>query len=320
MTTATSAGSRLGRLLALVPYLYAHPGVHTSEVAQVFGVTEKQLEADLELLFVCGVPGYGPGDLIDVAWVDDRITVANAEAIARPLRLSADEALALVVAARTLAAVPGLAERGALDRAVAKLESATADVKPLADRVAVSIEPEGETLARVRGALAAKRRLHLRYYSASRDDVTERDVDPMRLVSAEGRWYLEAYCRRVEDVRLFRLDRMAAVAVLDVTAEVPDSAAPRDLAEGVFQPQPEHRLVALEVDATARWVADYYRCETVKELPKGARRITLRTGDTAWLRRLALRLGRHVTVVDPPDIADDVRALAREALAAYGEK
>lgn len=314
---SANAASRLARLLALVPYLVSHPGARVADVAELFEVTEKELRADLDLLFVCGLPGYSPGDLIDVDYEGDRVTVRNAETIARPLRLSPDEALALVVAARTLAAVPGLQERDALDRALAKLEAICAPSLPEGEAVRVALEPEGERLAEAEDALRNGRRVRLRYHTEARDEVTDRDVDPIRVLSMEGRWYLEGYCRRVEDVRLFRLDRILDLTVLDAAAELPPDAAPRDLDEGLFRPSPDMAIVRLEVGAAARWVADYYPCEHVDELPGGGLRLALRVGDTAWVRRLVLRLGRHARVVAPPELATEVEQAARIALVAY---
>jgi proteasome accessory factor C len=313
-----NAASRLARLLALVPYLVSHPGARVADVAELFQVSERDLRADLDLLFVCGLPGYSPGDLIDVDYEGDRVTLRNAETIARPLRLSPDEALSLVVAARTLAAVPGLQERDALDRALAKLEAICAPALPDGDAVRVALEPEGERLSEVEAALRDGRRVHLRYHTQARDEVTERDVDPIRVLSMEGRWYLEGYCRRVEGVRLFRLDRILDLTVLDSSAEVPADAAPRDLDDGLFQPSADMTLVRLEVDATARWVADYYPCEHVDALPAEGLRLALRVGDTAWVRRLVLRLGRHARVIAPPELAVEVEQAARAALLAYG--
>ncbi|HWL34608.1 MAG TPA: WYL domain-containing protein [Frankiaceae bacterium] len=312
----TRTTSRLARMLSLVPYLQQHPGIPVAEAAETFGVTEKQLREDLDLLFFCGLPGYTPGDLIEVSYEGDRITVGNAEEFARPLTLNAEEALALVVAARTLASEPGLVERDALDRALAKLEAA---FESSAGRVEVSLDEAGETLRAVEGATERGRRMHIKYHNPSRDEVSERDVDPMRVVNVDGRWYLEAWCRRVEDVRLFRLDRIVEATELDLPAEVPARAAPRSLTEGLYHPAPEDPVVTLLLDRDARWVADYYPYETLEERPEGGVRVDLRVHDDGWLRRLLLRLGPSATVASPPALAEAVRETARAALAAYGE-
>ena len=126
----SGATDHLPRLLALVPWLLAHPGTQVADVAREFEVTEAQLRNDLNLLWMCGLPGYGPGDLIDVSWHGDRVTLSNADEIARPLRLTPEEALALVAALRVLSEVPGIVERSAIDRALAKLEAAAGSAQP----------------------------------------------------------------------------------------------------------------------------------------------------------------------------------------------
>jgi len=313
----TGATDRLPRLLALVPYLLAHPAVRVGAVAEVFGVSEKQLRADLDLLFVCGLPGHGPGDLIDMTYEGDRVTLTNSAGVARPLRLSSEEALALVVALRALAGVPGLGESDALDRALVKLEAAAGAAAGRSTSVQISLEAEAGVLSTVRDALERQRRLHLSYHVAARDETTERDVDPMRLLLVEGRTYLEAWCRRVEDVRLFRLDRVLAAEVLDAPAEPPPQAQPRNITEGLFAPSPTDAAVTIALSPAARWVADYYPCEQLVETAGGGLEATLRTPDTRWVRALALRLGADGQVIAPPELAEQVRAEARTALAAY---
>lgn len=319
----TGATDRLARLLALVPYLLARPGARLDEVARAFGVDESRIADDVQLLFVCGLPGHLPDDLIEASIEGGVISISNADTIARPLRLGTDEALALLVGLRTLREVregiPGLHDRDALDRTIAKLERASGDAAAVSSAVTVAVETEADAAAVVRDALERRRRLHLRYYVPARDEVTERDVDPMRLLVVEGRTYLEGWCRKVEDVRLFRLDRMVAVEVLDVPAEVPADAVARDLDDGLFQPSESDLVVTIELGPSGRWVSEYYPCESVEELPDGRVLARLRTPDTRWVRRLALRLGAAGRVLDPPELVDAVRADAAAALAAYGD-
>jgi proteasome accessory factor C len=161
--------------------------------------------------------------------------------------------------------------------------------------------------------------VHLVYHVPARDETTERDVDPMRVLLVEGRAYLEGWCRRADGVRLFRLDRVVDIAVLDEPADVPAAAVPRDLSEGLFQPSAADETVTLEVAPSARWVVDYYPCERVDELPGGGCLAAIRTPDPGWVRRLALRLGDACRVVAPAALAEQVRADARAALAAYAD-
>jgi len=314
----TATADRVPRLLALVPYLLAHPGIGLSKVAADFSVSPDQLRSDLNLLWVCGLPGYGPGDLIDLAWEeDDTLTVTHDAGMRRPLRLTTDEALALIVALRTLADTPGLEGGDSISRALTKLEDAAGSAAAGSSQVTIRVEAEAATLAGVRRALSEQRALHLTYYTAGRDETTDRTVDPMRLVLVEGRSYLEAWCRRAEGVRLFRLDRIDAWRVLEEPAQRPHHIRPLDVRAGAFRSTPGHEIVVLRLAQSARWVADFYPTETVTEQADAGLIVRLRAADRSWVRRLVLRLGAAGSVLEPESLATEVRAVARAALAAY---
>jgi proteasome accessory factor C len=317
----SAASDRLQRLLALVPYVVSRNVVGLTDTAAAFGVSERQLVDDLNMLWCVELRSPDPYCPIDLSYEGGEIVVSEAESIDRPLRLGVDEASALLVALRMLAEVPGLEDRSALSRTIAKLEEAAGAAGAASAQVAVQVAGRGDgaaAAASIRAALAAGRRLHLRYYVPGRDEATERDVDPMRLLVIEGRTYLEGWCLRAEAVRLFRLDRVLDLAVLDVPASVPPEAEPRDVDLGLFRPSADDVQVVLELSADGRWVAEYYPCESVAELGDGRLRVELRTPDTRWARRLALRLGADGRVLAPPELADQVRADAAAALAQYG--
>lgn len=301
--------ARLPRLLALVPYLLARPGVPIEEVAADFSITVRQLRRDLELLWMCGLPGYGPGDLIDLSFEGDSVTVTFDAGMRRPLRLSRAEATALVVALRALAETPGVVDAGSMRRALAKIEAAAGQT----DGVVLGLATREEgALAAVRDALDHRRALHIRYYTPSRDTVSERSVDPMRLLLVEGRSYLEAWCRAVEGVRLFRLDRIEHVRTLDEPAVPPPHARPTDVSAGLFRAQPDQRIAVLTLAPDARWVAEYYPVEELIEGEGGTATVRMRYAETGWMVRLVLGLGGDVLVRDPPELAAGVaeRALA----------
>ncbi len=315
--SAGGSVAQLGRLLALIPWLLARPGVSVDEAAAEFGVTPKQLERDLELAFMCGLPGHLPNDLIEVDFEGGRIHVGNADTIARPLRLGVDEAVALLVGLRALTDVPGVHDRAALEATVVKLEQAAGDAAHAGDRVAVAMDPAAPVIGPLEDALGRGRRLRLRYYVPARDEVTTRDVDPMRLVVVAGRTYLEGWCRSAEDVRLFRVDRIEAADVLDVAADVPARANTRDLDDGIFSPSPQDQLVVVDLADSASWVAETYPTESVTTTPDGRLRVALRVADPAWITRVLMRLGDAAHVVEPVSLRADLAARAAAALAAY---
>ncbi|MFB6819644.1 helix-turn-helix transcriptional regulator [Streptomyces sp. NPDC056347] len=315
---ATNAIDQTRRMLSLVTYLRERPGAHVQDVARAFGITEDELISDLDVLPMCGTSFRG-GDLLDIDTDGDRIWWHNPDDVAEPLRLAADEATALLVAARAVATLPGLREsdRQALLRATAKLETAAGEVGAASSRLSVTFESEGGVFAEVDRAISERRRLWLRYYSPARDELTEREVDPIRLF-AVGHTYMEAWCRSSEDRRTFRLDRVAAIRLLDEPAAPPELEL-RDLSAGLVQPAAEDPEVIVEVGPGGRWVAEYYPHDSAQELPDGGLRIALRTPDPASLRRLALRLGGEGRIVSPPELARSARDAARAALAGYDD-
>jgi proteasome accessory factor C len=315
--SGTTSTDRLGRLLALVPYVVSRDSVALDQAAAAFGVSEKQLIDDLNLLWCVELRAPDPYCPIDLSYEGGEIIVTEAESIARPLRLKVDEASALLVALRMLAGIPDLEDRDALSRVIAKLESAAGAAAAASSHLSVELDVRGEDLALLRSAVARGRRVHLSYYVPTRDENTERDVDPMRVLVVEGNTYLEGWCRRAEAVRLFRLDRIRDLEVLDVPAQVPAEAEPRDVDAGLFLPSPDDVQVTLELTPQGRWVADYYPCDSVEELGEGRLRIVLSTPDTRWVRGLALRLGDQGRVVAPAELAAGIRDDAARALALY---
>ena len=312
-----TSAERLRRLLALVPYVVARRAVGLAETAATFGMTERELIDDLNLAWCVELKSPEPFCPIDLSYEDGEITISQAESIARPLRLAADEAIALLVALRMLAEAGG--DGDAVASLAAKIEDAAGASAAASSQVTIHIDPPNGpgVPAALNSALAAGKRVHLRYYVPSRDEATERDVDPIRMLIIEGRTYLKGWCRRAEEVRTFRLDRMLDVVVLDVPAEVHEEAESADADAQLFRPSESDVRAELELAAGARWVTEYYPLESVTELGEGRLRVVLRTQDTSMVRRLALRLGEEARVIAPAELAEEVRAAAAAALALY---
>lgn len=312
-----TATQRLGRLLGMVPWLLQHQGVAIEEAAREFGITPAQVESDLELLFLCGTPGYTHAELIDAQWEDGHIYLANADDIAAPMRLTRDEAVTLTAGLQALSSL--LVNSEIAERTLAKLRAATTASDPGGGQLALDLDDGSQhaVMAELKRALSARRRVHLSYYVATRDETTERDVDIMRIVSLDGQWYLEGWCHRANDVRFFRVDRVQAARVLDEDGTPPPGATPRDLDDEVFVPSEDDLTVVLEASPAAAWLADYYPNEGVERSADGSLRLTLKVADPALVRRLMLRLGGEARVVSPPELVDAVADEASAALLAY---
>lgn len=315
---------RLQRLLVMVPWVIAHPNTPVGRVCERFGITETELVADLDLLYLCGLPPFTPADLIEAYVEGDRVVIHMADYLARPLRLTRWEATALLVMGRAIAALAAPPEAQALRRALGKLAKAVAPgeaaaTEELAGRVAVDLSPS-DLLEPLREAIATRRRLRMTYYSLGRDEVTERDLDPWVVFNATGAWYVAGLDHASGEDRIFRIDRIRALTPTGETFERPPGFDPATYARRrLFTPSEQDVDVVLDLAPSAAWVREVTPYEAVDALSDGWIRMRLRTPHTAWLERLLLRLGGGARVVAPEALAGRVRDAARRALARYGE-
>jgi proteasome accessory factor C len=287
----------LRRVLALVPWIAEHPGAALDDLAARFGVSEAELEHDLELLPLCGLPPYTPDRLIEVEIVDGHVWIRFAEYFDRPLRLSAEEGLALLAAGRALLAVPGSDEQGALATALDKLAGALGATDGLAVEVG-----DPRYLDPLRRATDANERVEIDYYSFGRDATTTRQIDLRSVFHAFGHWYAAAYCHQATDERLFRVDRIRAVRPTGARFEPPARDDEAHFGKTVYHPRADDPRVTLDLAPDAAWVVESYPCETAEERPDGSWRVVLAVSERAWLERLLLELGPAARVEEPAEL------------------
>lgn len=310
----TQLSKRLVRLLNMVPYLQARPGITKKQAAAELGVSLSQLQSDLEQLAVCGLPGYDPGDLIDVTFYEDRLDVFQSAGVDRPLRLTSREATVLLMALRTLVDMPGIVDPRAARSAIAKIEEAAGAAAP-AGPVSVTHDPSAADL--VRDGVQQHRALAIDYYAASRDSMSHRVVDPIRVVLIGAHSYLEAWCRDSQGVRLFRFDRIDDVRLLDEPSAPPEPALQAETDTSLFDADPSLPVAIVRVAPSAAWMFEYYPMQDLSELADGWREARLTYASDEWLIRLLLGMGDEVQVISPESIVTGLREASTAALAMY---
>jgi proteasome accessory factor C len=309
----TRTAERLRRLLALVPYAVRHPGTTLEELARVFEVNRAELMSDLNLLFVTGLPPYGPGDLVDVQIEGERVWISMADHFSRPVRLTRGEAIALYLGATALLGTEG-PEAEALQGALKKLREALGGGGP--EDLHLEVEQAAGRrgpLEAVREATEARERIEIDYYSASRDEVATRHIDPEQVFSAIGNWYVVAWDHVRDEERMFRVDRIREVRPTGQTFQTRGL-----LGQGrpLYDRSDQDVQVRLLLRPGARWVAEYYQVE--RAIPRGDDlEVVFPAKDLAWVAKLVLRLGGEAEVLDPPELRDLARRAADEALRLY---
>ncbi len=306
--TAARTARRLNRLLAALPWIIANPGSSVDEVVERFGYDRNELATDLATVFVCGLPGYGPGDLM-VAYVDENeVVVEMADYFSRPVRLTPIEALGLLAAGR---AVQSSGQGSpALDSAVDKLQMVV--LPDAGDAVAVEL-PEPPLVAELRDAAEHGSVTHIEHASVATGAITTRDIEPWAVFSTLGNWYVSAWCRSAQAERVFRIDRIRSSAPTGRTFEPKDAAPPQEVR---YTPGEDDSHVTLRLDKEAAWVAEHYPVDVIDH-DDGSKTIRMSVSDAAVAARLILRLGDSAELIEGQEAAEAVEDLRMRILARY---
>lgn len=314
---AENVQDRLPRLLALVPWLSHRPGITLTETAGHFGISVDQLTTDLYQLVVCGVPGYGPDQLVDIDFYDgEHIWVTDPQTLSAPMRLTADELTAHLMALRFLSQLPGLADREEIGMLAAKLDQATglSGNESTEDIFHVMSNVEPDVQNQVAESLSQGVKMQFEYLAGD-ESVTQRVVSPIRVFRVDDNLYLEAVCDQAEAIRLFRLDRIRGTHLLmdqishlsDFETGRPAGATDSNALEAIKRaPQATIRL-----SESARWLAEEYWIDVDPDDPMVIK-VPFLSED--WLIRWVLGLGGSVQLIEPQEIAERLVSTIREGL------
>jgi len=307
--TSPRTVSRLARILALVPYVLSRDSVDVEEILDRFGYTEADLSKDLNTLFVCGVPGYGPGDLMEAYIDENEVIIDAADYFARAPRLTSTEALGLLAAG--MAIIGSGQANPTLAGAVAKL---TKVVIPEAE-AAISVEVAGEleTVGLLRQAAREQTAVRITYRSLSREEETVRQIEPWSVFATLGNWYVQAYCRLVGAERVFRVDRIRSMEATDSHFERPEGVPEPGVS---YSPSDDDIVCRLGLSPSARWVLDYYPVELVSESKKETV-ISFSSPDVQIPARLLLRLGSAARFISGDEVRATVAEIGKKLLAIY---
>lgn len=301
--------SRLSRILAMLPFVMARGGATVEELQERFGYTRSELARDLGTVFVCGLPGYGPGDLMEAWLEDDEVIVDAAEYFSNAPRLTSAEILTLL--ASGMAVLASGQAPAALRTAVDKLASV---VLPDAEQsLVIDVEPaEHELVGRLRQAAIDSEVMSISYTSVGSEKTTQRAIEPWSVFAALGNWYVSGHCRLAKDRRIFRVDRIKTLAPTGETFTPPADPPPPGVA---YVPSDDDVTATISLSPRARWVLDYYPVEVVAEGDDTT--IEFSSSDALVAARLLLRLGSEGKLVAGSDVASRTRELASDILRRY---
>jgi proteasome accessory factor C len=303
---------RVARLLALVPWLTKRPGITLTQTAGHFGISVDTLTKDLWQLVLCGLPGYGPDQLIDIDfWDDDRIWVQDPQTLALPMRINPEEVIALSIALRRMSQIPGIGEKHSINRLIEKLEGVYGSGT---DVVEISNADQSAYSESIESALLDGKSLRFDYSSAQ-DDLSHRNVSPIRVFSVDDYFYLSAWCDQAEAIRSFRFDRMSNLQLGEACEQSPvdlDSEF-TGLADLALAP-----TALVRIDPEIAWVIEetWISVATDQSHPLGEGQAHIRVPylSSEWLIRWVLSMGGAAVVLEPAHFAQEIRELSKQSI------
>ena len=301
MAKQESGLARTARLLDLVPYLTTHQGIAISELAKTFNATVKEITDDLNTLWMCGLPGYTPLELIDLEFESGFVSIRNAETLAAPRALDRAEALSIYMGLDLLSAELG-GSNGSLVTQITKLQEQLRSQLISAPQVQIEASLASELRALILRAIRRRGWLEITYHSAANDQVTKRQVAPYELSQSGSHEYLQGYCVNAKAIRNFRADRIVAVS------EIADQLWPSNQ----LAANDEAIEYEVKVHAASRQVL-----EVLPQISANSATATIQGYSAPWISRAILSLAGQVEAIAPTQIRAAVHARAMAALENY---
>lgn len=292
---------RTSRMLDLVPYINTHQGISLVELAGVFEVSTEQMINDLTTLWMCGLPGYTPLELMDLDFESGYVSITNAPTLAKPRSITHEEGVALVLGLDVLRSAIS-SEREDLIEAISSLSQRIADLVKLPMALTASTDVSHEVTTSIKDAIAHRSGLKIAYHSLYKDEISTRVVLPLEILENQGYLYLHAYCSTAKDFRHFRIDRVQSAETAEV--EQPSTTSAENPEKLRFQV----RVVRPTRDVAERFAESHLDAGTVF---KGS------SFSQQWISRSVFASAGAVELLSPVDIRSEVARRAESILNRY---
>ena len=292
---------RTARLLDLVPYINTHQGIALKDLAAVFEVSNAQMVNDLTTLWMCGLPGYTPLELMDLDFESGYVNISNAPTLAKPRSVTFDEGVALILGLDLLrASIP--TDRSDLLEKIDSLSARLSSIINLNSTFSVVAPVNQGVSAAIDEALASRSSLEIEYHSMYRDEITQRTIFPIEIIQVEGQQYLSSYCYSATDFRQFKLDRIQKAVVTQESKTIPEDATDTQRINS-----------RLKVLKPTREIAERFNRQDLK----AGSEFDFQTYSQQWLERSILSSGDGVALLTPPEIRASIAQMAQSMLDRY---
>ena len=292
---------RTARLLDLVPYINSHQGISLKELAQVFNVTQAQMTDDLTTLWMCGLPGYTPLELMDLDFESGFVTIHNAETLSKPRSISFDEGVALVLGLDLLRSTIS-EDRVDLLTKIDELSRRLSDLIKLPSALSAASDVNQDVSAAILEAIRTRSGLEIVYHSLYRDETSTRTILPIEIVESDGQRYLSSFCHSSSDFRQFRIDRIQSAKMQTVAQEIPKVSN-----------QTAGNKSTIKVLTPTREIAERFK---QSELSPNSE-FNFESFSLQWIERSIMASGGSVSLLAPAEIRKSISVMAQSMLDRY---
>jgi proteasome accessory factor C len=302
-----TAAVRALRTMDLIPYILEHPGISISQLAKVFNVTEQEIEKDLKLAFLCGLPGYTPYELIDLTYEDGVVSIIDPQVLNKPRNFSSNERVVIALGLEILREI-----NQANSDNLSKIDNLSKKFLNKKEEDAVIIVEQSLSflyLNVINQAISENRIIKFDYQSISKDVLSSRKVSPHKLYLQNGNLYLSGYDHQAHSDRVFKADQIVDCTIGD-----------RDHPEKTTSPQQEETVELIIDRENINFVERNSTIIVDQEIINGQLHVKLRVSNFDWLKRAILSNAPSIKVISPEFLASEVQQMASDLISAYSEQ
>jgi len=301
---ADNAAQRALRTMDLIPYILENPGITTTELAEKFNTTQKQIEKDLQLIFLCGLPGYTPYELIDLTFEDGIVSVIEPQVLNKPRKFSSSEMVVIKLGLEILREINAddVRKLTKIDKILNKINSgADQNSFLLADQINSTL-----FYSQISLAISQKRILNIEYKSLAKDNLSKRKILPGRISMSNGNLYLSAYDIERQSDRVFKMELISSCD----TGEI--------FKENSIQSNESDHVIELRVDEKlTNFIERNTSIIIAQQKVTGGLQVTLKVSNLEWLARSIVSFAPDIMVISPASLSEMVNQRVRDLLATY---
>jgi len=304
---ADNAAQRALRTMDLVPYILENPGISTIDLAAKFSVTQKQIEKDLQLIFLCGLPGYTPYELIDLTFEDGIVSIIEPQVLTKPRNFSSNEMVVIKLGLEILREI-NVNEPYKLDKISTLLQKVHRETDQ--DSVLLAKEISSSPYYSViNTAISQRKQLSIEYQSVSKDQLSTRLIVPYNISMLNGNLYLSAYDMDRQSDRVFKLDLISKCEIGERTE--------LDLVKSTSIDQ----IVELMVDVKlTNFIERNTSIIVDQKLTADGIKVTLKVNNLEWISRAVISYAPNITVISPIALSEMIEQRAKNLLSAYSSQ